>query len=84
MTAKTVMSKNHQIINDVMDLLEDENRKSLALAMSLASQLQPVDRRNHSDTDDLAAWALAEILEERLASVSHLKSVRRMLEDTHA
>jgi hypothetical protein len=62
-----------------MDLIDDEMNKLHCLAIALENQLRPNDPKNPTDTDNLIAWRLAEVLEEKLGSTAFEKGVRSLL-----
>lgn len=59
-----------------LDFVEDERDRLLALAMTLRQRLEPVDPKDPTDSDDLNAWRLAQLLEERLTSVRFTDTLR--------
>lgn len=46
--------------------VEEEHDKLLALAITLRQRLEPADPQDPTDSDDLTAWRLAQLIEERL------------------
>jgi len=70
------MSDSKQAIADAISLMEDHDRKLLALALSLTNQLAP---RANGDCDDPVAHSLAEVLEERIV-MGPIHTIRRLLE----
>ncbi len=59
-----------------LDFVEGERDRLLALAMVLRQRLEPVDPKDPTDSDDLNAWRLAQLLEERLTSVRFTDTLR--------
>lgn len=62
-----------------MSLLHDELEKMLCVAISLANKLQPKDLSDIQDDEDLIAWRLAQVLEDRLSETAFEDSLRELL-----
>lgn len=59
-----------------IDYVADEHEKLLALAMTLRQRLEPANPKDPTGGDDLTAWRLAELLEERLTSTDFTNTLR--------
>lgn len=62
-----------------MSLLHDELEKMLCIAISLVNKLEPKDVNNIQDDEDVIAWRLAQVLEDRLSETAFLDSLRELL-----
>lgn len=59
-----------------LEYVEDEHEKLLALAIALRHLLEPADPHNPAENDDLTAWRLAQLIEERLSSTTFTNTLR--------
>jgi hypothetical protein len=74
----TVILSRHAI-EYVMDALDDEMDTLYALATSLCIQIGEPDRANPKDSDNITAFKLAQLLEDRTGSTSLREAIRAML-----
>jgi hypothetical protein len=62
-----------------MSLLHDELEKMLCVAICLVNKLQPKNTSDIQDDEDLIAWRLAQVLEDRLSETAFEDSLRELL-----
>lgn len=62
-----------------LDFVEEERDRLLALAMVLRQRLEPADPKDPGENDDLNAWRLAQLLEERLTDTGFTDRLRFLL-----
>lgn len=62
-----------------LDFVEEERDRLLALAMVLRQRLEPVDPKDPGENDDLNAWRLAQLLEERLTDTGFTDTLRKFV-----
>lgn len=67
------------VLDLAMSLMEEEHEKLLCIALSLANKLEPKNPKDIQDDEDVIAWRLAQVLEERLSSVEFLNDMRGLL-----
>lgn len=61
------------------DFVENERDTLLALAMVLRERLEPDDPKDPGEYDDLNAWRLAKLMEERLTDTGFTDKLRFFL-----
>lgn len=66
-------------IEYVMAYVNEERETILALSMALRKWLEPDDPQDPKDSDDLTAWRLAQILEDRLSSTEFEENIGNVL-----
>lgn len=67
------------VLDLAMSILNEELEKMLSVALCLMNRLEPKDLHDIRDDEDVIAWRLAQVLEERLSSSEFEDSLRKLL-----
>lgn len=67
------------VLDMAMSILNEELEKMLSVAICLVNRLEPENLRDIRDDEDVIAWRLAQVLEERLSSNEFEDSLRQLL-----
>lgn len=67
------------VLDLAMSILNEELEKILSVAICLLNRLEPKDLHDIRDNEDVIAWRLAQVLEERLSSGEFEDSLRQLL-----
>lgn len=78
-TTKDTVILNRHTIEYVMAALDEEMETLYALASALCMQIGEPDRANPKDSDNIAGFRLAQLLEDRTASTRLRESIGYML-----
>lgn len=63
----------------VADSIDEREDQLWALVCAIRDRLSPEDERNIPDGHPIAAWRLAQVLEDMLSSTGHRNALRTML-----